>query len=72
MDLGGSGSLTTRYMWNDRVDEIVGRVDYTGGGSPTATAKWYVLDRQDSIAQVLDRRGQVLDAASPTTPTATS
>ena len=36
--------------------------DYTGGGTPTATAKWYVLDRQDSIAEALDRRGQVLDA----------
>ena len=61
MDLDGSGSLITRYLRNDQVDQMVGRVDYTGGGT-TASAKWYVLDRQDSIAEVLDGRGQVLDA----------
>jgi RHS repeat-associated protein len=64
MDVNAAdGSLATRYLWSDQVDEAVGRVDYSySGGTTTASAKWYVLDRQDSISRVVDDSGNVLDA----------
>jgi len=54
-DAVGGGSLTTRYLRGDVVDQLLARID----GS---TARWYVHDHLGSIRKVLDNSGVVKDA----------
>ena len=50
-DLDGSGSLTTRYLHGDAVDQLFGRVDAGGGGL------WYSTDHQGSVWGLVDNAG---------------
>ena len=53
-----ASSLTTRYLYSDRVDQQVGRIDV--GGS-TATY-WTLEDRLNSVRDVIDNGGIVKDS----------
>ena len=53
-DLNGDGSLATRYIRGDVVDQLFARI----GSSGTA---WYLVDYQGSIRNVINNSGTVLD-----------
>ena len=50
-DLDGGGSLTTRYLHGDGVDQLFARVDAGGGGL------WYSTDHQGSVWGLVDNAG---------------
>ena len=50
-DLDGSGSLTTRYLHGDDVDQLFARVDAGGGGL------WYSTDHLGSVWGLVDNAG---------------
>jgi RHS repeat-associated protein len=54
-DINGNGSLTTRYLRDDNVDQLFGRVDSTG-------ANWTLTDRLGSVRQVVGNNGTVKDS----------
>ncbi len=58
-DLDGSGSLTTRYLRGDVVDQLLARLDKTGS---TLTPYGYLTDNLGSIRTVLDGNGHVVDS----------
>ena len=61
VDLDANGSLTTRYMRGDAVDEVFARIDQSGG---SGTGYYYLTDRLGSIREVTGSGGSVLDAIS--------
>jgi RHS repeat-associated protein len=58
-DIKADGSLKTRYVRGDAVDELFGRVEYSGS---TGTPYWYATDHLGSIRNVIDSGGVVKDA----------
>jgi len=52
--LDGSGSLTTRYLKGDVVDQVFARVDQNG-------AAWLYTDHLGSVRVVTDGNGNVID-----------
>jgi len=52
-DLNADGSLATRYIRGDAVDQLIARV------SPSGAPAWYLVDNQGSIRTVLDSAGTV-------------
>ena len=64
-DLNGDGSLKTRYLRGDKVDELLARADYAPGGGTGYGAKtyWYVTDHLGSIRAILDGNAYVATAA---------
>jgi RHS repeat-associated protein len=55
-DLNGSGSLTTRYVRGDVIDQLFARIE-SGG-----TAYWYLTDHLGSIRDVIDSSAVVKDS----------
>jgi len=49
-DLDGDGSLTTRYLRGDVVDQLFARIDTDG---ETTTPFWYLTDHLGSIREVI-------------------
>ena len=61
-DLNGSNTLQVRRYFLPGVDQVLARVDYTGGTPVTA---WYLTDRQGSVRGILsDSGGTLLDFQS--------
>jgi RHS repeat-associated protein len=60
-DLDGSNNLETRYLRGDNIDQILGRVDVSGG---SGTAYWTLTDSQGSVRDVIDNTGVVKDSIS--------
>jgi RHS repeat-associated protein len=58
-DLDANGSLITRYMHGDAIDEILARVDVAGAHTG---AFWYLTDDLGSTRAILDNTGVVKDA----------
>ena len=54
-DLNSGGSLTTRYLYGDMVDQILARIDGT-------TPRWYLTDHLGSVRDVIDNSGVSKDA----------
>jgi RHS repeat-associated protein len=60
-DLDGSNNLETQYLRGDSVDQILGRVDVSGG---SGTGNWSLTDSQGSVRDVIDNTGAVKDSIS--------
>jgi RHS repeat-associated protein len=58
-DLDGNGSLTTRYLRGDALDQLFARMDFESNG--TANPFWYLTDQQGSVRDVTDSNGVVVD-----------
>ncbi len=58
-DLNGSGSLTTRYLRGDVVDQVFAELSYSGG---TYTPNWTLTDRLGSVGDVIDNSATVEDS----------
>ena len=58
-DLNGSNAVTTEYLRGDKVDELLGRVDVSGG---TGSTRWTLTDSQGSVREVIDNTGAVKDS----------
>jgi uncharacterized protein RhaS with RHS repeats len=58
-DLTSSGSLATRYLRGDVVDQLFARVDESGG---SGTGYWTLTDHLGSVRDVIDNSGAVKDA----------
>ena len=58
-DLNGDGSLATRYLRGDNVDQLLGRVDVIGG---TGTGYWTLTDNLGSVRDVIDNTGTIKDS----------
>jgi RHS repeat-associated protein len=52
-DLDGSGTLVTRRVYGDGVDQPVARVNYGG----TVTVGWYLADRQGTVTGLMSNAG---------------
>ena len=59
-EVNADGSSKTRYLRGDVVDELFGRVDYSGG---TASGYWYLTDHLGSIRDVVAGSGVVKEYA---------
>jgi RHS repeat-associated protein len=57
-DLNGNGSLATRYLRGDAVDEVFARIGQDG------SAYWDLTDQSGSVRDVVDGSGQVKDSIS--------
>jgi len=57
-DLNETGSLTTRYVRGDAVDQLIGRIDV----DQSSNAYWYLVDHLGSLRDVIDETGVVKDA----------
>src|SRR5262249_7487341 len=62
-DLAGDGSLLTRYLWGDNVDQLLARVDYLNP-SDGAITYWYLNDWLGSIREIIDNTGTIRDSLS--------
>jgi RHS repeat-associated protein len=60
-DLGDDGSLKTRYLRGDKVDQLLARVEHTGDHAGTY---WYLTDNLGSIRKVIDAGASIKDAIS--------
>jgi RHS repeat-associated protein len=58
-DLNGSGSLKTRYLDGDAVDQAFAQLAYSGG---TFTPNWYLTDMRGSVRDIIDNSGTVKDS----------
>ncbi len=52
-DLSSTGSLTTQYLYGDKVDQILARVDSHGTG-------WFLTDNQGSVRKIIDNNGNLV------------
>ena len=60
-DLNADGSLKTRYLNGDRVDQLLARTDYVG---TTGTVEYLLTDYQGSIRTVVNGSGTIEDQTS--------
>ncbi|HZZ81299.1 MAG TPA: RHS repeat-associated core domain-containing protein [Gemmataceae bacterium] len=58
-DLTAGGSLATRYLRGDTVDQLLGRVDDV---STVMTPYWHLTDHLGSVRDILDGDGDVVDS----------
>jgi RHS repeat-associated protein len=58
-DINGNGSLTTRYVRGDKVDELIARID---AGAGSNNAYWYLADHLGSARDIIDNSGTVKDS----------
>ncbi len=56
--LDGSNAVVTKYLWSDRIDDGLGRIDV---GSPTEV-RWTLTDFQKSVRTILNSTGGVIDS----------
>ena len=58
-DLNGSGSLTTRYLDGDAVDQVFAQLAYNGS---TFTPSWYLTDINGSVRDIVNNSATVQDS----------
>ena len=58
-DLNGSGSLTTRYLDGDAVDQVFAQLAYNGS---TFTPNWYLTDINGSVRDIVNNSATVQDS----------
>jgi RHS repeat-associated protein len=61
--LNSNGTLQTRNLFDNRVDELLARVDQSGASDPAGTY-WLLEDRLNSVREVIDNSGAVKDSAA--------
>ena len=55
---GASATELTRYLWSDRIDQQLGRIDFPHG----AGERWMLNDRENSIRDIIDNSATLLDS----------
>ena len=58
-DLSGTGSLKTRYLRGDVVDQVFAQLAYNG---TTFTPNWYLTDVRGSVRDIINNAGAVQDS----------
>src|SRR5205807_9235805 len=59
--LNADGSLRSRNILGDKVDQLLARVDQTGATNP-AGVYWILTDHLNSVRGILDSTGAIADA----------